>query len=135
MACPYFEPRRVSAPIEGAGRLPLIDEYDGLCHAAAQAFPVPVELRLRCCNHGNSRGTCPHLPKDEVRSSFRYEMVKRTSAALELLLVEERDYAPFRWQTVRYSLEGEALEPEISDSAKQAQIRAFCRSFLEHFPA
>jgi hypothetical protein len=70
-----------------------------------------------------------------MRSSLRYEMVKRTPAALELLLVEERDYAPFRWQTVRYSLEGESLEPEISDIAKQAQIRAFCRSYLERFPA
>jgi len=61
-------------------------------------------------------------------------MVKRTPAALELLLVEERGYAPFRWQTIRYSLAGESLEPEIADVAKQAQIRAFCRSFLEHFP-
>jgi hypothetical protein len=136
MACPYFEPRRVSAPPEHtAARLPLIDEYDGLCRAVGDPFPVPGEVRFRCCNHGNSRGTCVHFPAGEARSALRYEIVGRTAAALDLLLLEERDYAPLTWQTVRYVLAGELLEPEIADIVKQAQIRAFCRSFLDRFPA
>ena len=61
--------------------------------------------------------------------------VGRTAAALDLLLLEERDYTPQAWQSVRYVLAGELIEPEISDVVKQAQIRAFCRSFLDHFPA
>jgi len=135
MACPYFEPQHVNAsPEHAAARMPLIDEYDGLCRAASAPFPVPGQLRFRCCNHGNSRRTCAHFPADEMRSALRYEIIGRTAAALELLLVEERDYAPYAWQTIRYFVAGELLDPEIADVAKQAQIRAFCRSFLEHFP-
>lgn len=136
MACPYFEPQHVNAsPEHAAARMPLIDEYDGLCRAADAPFPIPSQLRFRCCNHGNSRRTCAHFPTGEMRSALRYEIVGRTAAALELLLVEERDYTPHSWQTIRYFVAGELLEPEIADIAKQAQIRAFCRSFLEHFPA
>lgn len=136
MACPYFEPREVTVPAEhAAARLPLIDEYDGLCRACGEPFPVPGEARFRCCNHGNSRGTCAHFPPGETRSALRYEIVGRTAMALDLLLLEERDYAPLAWQTVRYVLAGESLEPEIADGVKQAQIRAFCRSFLARFPA
>jgi hypothetical protein len=135
MACPFFEPRQIAAaPEYAAARLPLIDEYDGLCRVREQPFPVPAEARFRCCNHGNSRGTCAHFPAGEQRSALRYEIVGRTAAALELLLLEERDYAPVAWQTVRYILAGESLEPEIGDIVKQAQIRAFCRSFLDRFP-
>lgn len=127
----------MTAPPEyAAARLPLLDEYDGLCRAAGdRPFPVPGEMRFRYCNHGNSRGTCAHFPAGEQRSAFRYEIVGRTAAALELLLLEERDYAPLAWQPVRYILSGESLEPEIADIVKQAQIRAFCRSFLDRFPA
>jgi len=136
MACPFFEPRQITPlPEYAAARLPLIDEYDGLCRAEEQPFPVPAEARFRCCNHGNSRGTCAHFPAGEQRSALRYEIVSRTAAALELLLLEERDYAPLVWQTVRYLLAGELLEPEIADVVKRAQIRAFCRSFLDRFPA
>jgi hypothetical protein len=136
MACPFFEPRQIAPlPEYAAARLPLIDEYDGLCRAREQASPVPAEARFRCCNHGNSRRTCAHFPAGEQRSAFRYEIVSRTAGALELLLLEERDYAPLAWQTVRYFLAGELLEPEIADIVKQAQIRAFCRSFLDRFPA
>jgi hypothetical protein len=136
MACPYFEPQHVNAsPEHAAARMPLIDEYDGLCRAAGAPFPVPGQLRFRCCNHGNSRRTCAHFPAGEMRSALRYEIVGRTAAALELLLVEERDYTPHSWQTIRYFVAGELLEPEVADLVKQAQIRAFCRSFLEHFPA
>jgi len=41
MACPYFEPQHVNAsPEHAAARMPLIDEYDGLCRAAGALFVV-----------------------------------------------------------------------------------------------
>jgi hypothetical protein len=136
MPCPYFEPRHVNAQSEHAtARLPLIDEYDGLCQARDEPFEVPGELRFRCCNHGNSRGTCSHFPDRETRSSIRYEMVKQTSTTLDLILLEERDYAPAAWRAVRYALASECLDPEVEDACQRAQIRAFCRSFLDRFPA
>jgi hypothetical protein len=136
MACPYFEPQHVNAsPEHSTARMPLIDEYDGLCRTGGEPFPVPGEVRFRCCNHGNSRGACAHFPAAEARSALRYEIVGRTALSLDLLLLEERDYAPRTWQTVRYIVAGELLEPEIADIVKRAQIRAFCRSFLDRFPA
>jgi hypothetical protein len=136
MPCPYFEPQRVAAQPEHANaRLPLIDEYEGVCRAASEPMDVPRELRFHCCNHGNSRGLCGHFPAGEVRSSLRYEMVRQTSAALDVLWLEESEYAPLAWQRVKYLVDRDCLEAETGDACKQAQILAFCRSYLARFPA
>ncbi|HEY3939756.1 MAG TPA: hypothetical protein VGL97_20150 [Bryobacteraceae bacterium] len=135
MPCPYFEPTRVAAePGHATARLPLIDEYDGVCRAASEAIEVPAELRFRCCNHGNSRGLCRHFPADEIRSSLRYEVLRQTAATLDLLWVEEREYAPLAWRQVKYFVDRDCLESETGDLCKQAQILAFCRSYLARFP-
>jgi hypothetical protein len=114
-------------------RLPLIDEYDGLCHAGPETVAVPAGLRFRCCNQGYSRKSCDHFPPAEVRSGLRYSIVRQTAAALELLYIEEQDYAPLRWQRVQYFIESAKLEPQLSDDCARAQILAFCRSYLQRF--
>ena len=135
MPCPCFEPQRVAANRRNfGGRLPLLDEYDGLCHAVPNPFESPPDLRFRCCNHGNSRGTCALFPAGEPRSSIRFDVLKRTTGALELLYVEECSYAPLRWTAVRYSTASGDLEPDLADVCVRAQALAFCRSYLERFP-
>lgn len=94
---------------------------------------APAELRFGCCNHGYSRGTCGRFPADEERSGLRYHLVKQTSATLEVLYIEERQYTPLRWQPVRYFMEGERMEPEIADLCVRAQLLAFCRSYLKRY--
>jgi hypothetical protein len=134
MPCPYFEPRRVAAqPRHANVRLPLIDEYDGVCRAASEAIEVPGELRFGCCNQGNSRGLCGHFPAGETRSALRYDMLRQTPATLDLLWVEESDYAPLAWQRVSYFVDRDCLDTETGDACKQAQILAFCRSYLARF--
>jgi hypothetical protein len=94
---------------------------------------APAALRFRYCNHGYSRGCCERFPDAEPRSGLRYSIVARTVAGLQVLCVEERNYAPSHWQSVRYFVEGERLEPEPRDRCLQAQLLAFCRSYLKRF--
>jgi hypothetical protein len=134
MPCPYFEPQRV-VPLSqvGNGRLPLLQEHDGLCRAGPQPFEAPAEMRFRYCNHGYSRGACQHFPSQETRSALRYELKPVTKTELEVMVIEERDYAPGAWRVVRYSTHHEQLEPEIQDPCVRAQILALCRTYLSHF--
>jgi len=135
MPCPHFEPQIVVARPERVGaRLPLIDEYDGLCHATPEELAVPAELRFRCCNHGYSRGCCERIPLGEHRSSLRYDVVRRTTTTLELICIEEEDYAPLRWRSVKYVVANDSLRPEVDDHCVRAQAIAFCRSYLQRFP-
>jgi hypothetical protein len=132
MPCPYFEPRNIVEPRRPNARLPLIDEYDGLCHADSAPVEAPVEVRFRYCNHGYSRGCCERFPSVETRSSLRYTVVRHTGSALDLICIEEQNYTPLRWRALQYLLESECLEPEIDDACMRAQAVAFCRSYLKH---
>jgi len=135
MPCPYFEPQRVVAhPQHSKARLPLLDEYDGLCRAVPAVEQVPAERRFSCCNHGYSRGFCEHFPVIEARSAFRYTIVRHSADALEILCIEEQNYAPLRWHATQYFPETGRLEPEVADPCMRAQVLVLCRSYLERFP-
>lgn len=134
MPCPYFEPRQTVSPATPNARLPLIDEYDGVCRAQGEAFPVEAAVRFRLCNHGNVRHHCGRFPAEEQRSSFRFEVVSRSLAKLELLFIEEEFYSPKAWRKLAFQIDGERLEPAPVNSCEHAQILAFCRSYLKHYP-
>ncbi len=135
MPCPYFEPQRVVAhPQYVHARLPLIEEYEGACHAGAEPLAAPEDRRFRCCNHGYSRGMCNYFPEGELRSGLRYDVRGRSSEMLQVLWIEEQTFAPARWQVVSYSITTEQLDPEIADGCLRAQLLAFCRSYLRRFP-
>ncbi len=136
MPCPYFEPQRVASdPQHATARLPLLEEYDGLCHALGEPLGVAPTLRFQYCNHGYSRGSCERFPAGETRSGVRYTVVRQTAAALEILCVEERDYAPLRWHSLQYFFDTECIDPELPDHCIRAQILAFCRSYRKRFSA
>lgn len=136
MPCPFFEPQRVAPdPLHPGARVPLLEEYDGKCHAVAEAFAAPADLRFQCCNHGYSRGACASFPVAETRSSIRLDILRSDTAALEILYLEECDHAPLRWQTIRYALGSEILDPDPIDICARAQVLAFCRSYLRRFGA
>ncbi len=135
MPCPYFEPRQaVTEPSKPNARVPLIDEYDGLCRATQDALPVDPSLRMRLCNHGNACGVCARFPRNDERSAFRYEMERRSATQLELLFIEESRYAPLRWHRHCFKIESEQFEPEINETCQRAQLLAFCRSYLRRHP-
>ena len=134
MPCPLFEPvRAVPNPQHPNARLPLIEEHDGICHAAPEPVETPSELRFQYCNHGYSVNCCRHLPAEEKRSALRYSVVAHTDNALELMCVAEKDYAPVYWLRVQYIVATDQLEPALKDVCMQAQALAFCRSYLRRF--
>lgn len=124
-----------AAPKHASARLPLIDEYDGLCRAQPEPVAAPTELRFRCCNHGYSQGLCEILPVAGARSCFRYTVLAHSSAGLEIICIEEQNYAPLRWHPTQYRLATGGLEPDLADHCMRAQALAFCRSYLERFPS
>lgn len=131
MPCPFFEPRRLAGnPRHPGARLPLFDEYEGFCQAGTAPVIAPEAVRFEHCNRGYSRGCCDRFPPGELRSGLRYDIVERSAAALLVLCIEEQDYTPLRWHSVRYFLEGERLEPEPPDGCVRAQLLAFCRGYL-----
>ncbi len=135
MPCPYFEPLTPVVHVTHPNaRLPLLDEYDGLCHADAAGLPPPPDARFRCCNHGYSRGVCERLPDDrEMRSAMRYNVVAHTAAILEVLCVEELNHSPGRYFTLTYDVSACALHTAAIDPVTRAQVAAFCRSYLKRF--
>jgi len=136
MPCPYFEPQRVVAePTHLNARLPLIDEFDGLCRASSEPLPVPHTSRLRLCNHGNARGQCAQFPADAKCTSVRFDVLGRSVSNLDLLFVEESLYAPLSWRPLTFVIDTERLDPDPADPCERAQLLAFCRSYLRRYPA
>ena len=135
MPCPYFEPRHIARnPAHPNARLPLIEEYDGVCHAGAESAPVPEAARFRCCNHGYSQGECGRMPAAEKNSCSRFGVLRRADDCLDLIYLEEQDYAPARMQRIRFSISTGALDPEVTEPCARAQVQAFCRSYVRRFP-
>lgn len=131
MPCPFFEPLHPAAhPRDPAARLPLVEEYDGTCHASNEAFPCPADRRFSQCNHGYSRGVCSFFPPRESRSCMRFSVVALNPAEITLLCVEERDYAPLGWRSYIFLRGAETIEPDPGDVCIRAQMVAFCRSYL-----
>jgi hypothetical protein len=134
MACPHFEPQRATQQAKHpAARLPLIDEYDGICHAGDGQSEIPASARFRFCNHGYSRGECGQEVSATAPSCIRFELTGCEEASLEMLVIEEQDYAPVRWSKVTFKTADDRIEPDIADPCVRAQVRAFCHSYLRHF--
>ena len=135
MPCPYFEPQTIVRDAQHPrARLPLLDEYDGLCRAQAIPLHAPTELRFAYCNQGYSRGYCGRFPADDGRSGLRYTITSRNAATLEILWIEEQEFVPLRWHSVRYLPASSQFDPEPSNECMRAQLLAFCRSYLRRFP-
>jgi len=56
-----------------------------------------------------------------VRSSQRFDVVGGSQAWLEILQVDELNYAPVAWRRVKYSIAGDSLEPDVSDTCARAR--------------
>jgi hypothetical protein len=131
MPCRYFEPLQIVAiPFHRNARLPLINEYDGSCHASPESAAVPAESRFAGCNHGNRDNPCGRFPASDERIVLRFTISKESSEELEVLAIEEANHRPIRWQTVRFVLGSEELWPDRTDICQRAQILAFCRSYV-----
>jgi hypothetical protein len=134
MPCPFFEPKTITSAVNpSAGRRPLIDEYDGLCHAQCEPVPVPEDARFGWCNHGNSKGACSFFPAAEARSCLRYQVTEYKERSMRVLCIEEQGHAPLRWYSVMYLAGEERFEPDPEDVCVRSQLLAFCRSYLARF--
>lgn len=132
MPCRYFEPLQiVPTPFHPNARLPLIDEYDGLCHADAQPVSIPAGSRFAGCNHGNRDNPCERFPVASERVVLRLTVAKQEPDALEILAIEEENHTPLRSRRVRFLLGSEELMPDFAEACQRAQLVAFCRSYLK----
>jgi hypothetical protein len=133
MPCPFFEPHLVTVePQDASARLPLIDDYEGFCRADSNRIPATTADRFRC-NHGYSRGVCTHFPSSDPRSAHRFHVMKVEAETIQILWVEEQNYAPARWESVQYSIATGTMTPVPPDECLRAQILAFCSSYYRRF--
>lgn len=127
MSCPYFEPTEpTSEPVFRNARLPLIEQYDGFCHA----HPELVHSTESCCNHGYARGQCERLPAEEKNKAHRFSLIRQGPDELELLFIGEEEYSPVFSRQLHFSVAGNCLKEHDLDCCVAAQAVAFCRSYL-----
>ena len=131
MCCPHFLPeRRAAGPNEGAGPLPLGDEWQGICGADhPPAGPLSGPAALRLCNMGYARGTCSRFPAAEGPDAVRFIVSRDDGDVIRIQFVEERDHHPYRNGWLEYSRSGAAFagspEPNLA-----RQARAYTESYL-----
>jgi hypothetical protein len=134
MACPYFEPQHVASDAKHPlARLPLLEEYDGVCRAAPQPFSPEAGHRFQYCNQGNVEGACSHFPLTGVATSFRYHVAASDTLHLEVLMVEEKQHWPHSWRRIHFQIATGQLNPAEPDPVICAQLLAFCNSYLKRF--
>jgi hypothetical protein len=127
MTCPYFEPLEpLAEPAFHNARLPLIEQYGGLCRVRAE----PIQSTETCCNHGYARGLCERFPAEVKNTAHRFSLLRRNPEELELLFIREEDYAPALNYQLHFSVIGNCLGEHDLDSCIAAQALAFCRSYL-----
>jgi hypothetical protein len=130
MACPYFEPSSVAVPASRPGvRLPLIDEYSGLCHAAQLPCEPAPAVRPIGCNQGYAHG-CANHPSRIAASAMRYSITAQSPEELHIIWIEEQGYAPIRQGTIRFEIRQGKLTPAPESPVMASQLFAFCRSYL-----
>jgi hypothetical protein len=127
--CPLFEPRgRVSEPRTPSPRLPLIYEFDGICHAGQPM--ATADQRFQYCNRGNAKGNCANFPNSLAITAIRFTVTARSANRMTVMMVEEHNHWPGAWRTIDFMLEEKRLDPEISDVCQRAQILCFCNAYL-----
>ncbi len=130
MPCPLFEPlRKVTEPRTPSPRLPLLYEFEGICHAGET--DVSPDHRFHYCNRGNAQGNCASFPEDYAISAIRFSVTSRTPQILTVLMLEEHNHWPGARKTIEFLIEQRQLQPQISDICRHAQILNFCVSYLE----
>lgn len=131
MPCPVFCPTRVAdRSLQLLGRLPLIDQYEGICTAHSEPYAPDQQTLFRYCNQGYSNGCCSRYPIHEEISCLRYSITRRTSEALQVICVEETAHEPRRWHHFEYLLQASDLKGEAPTECMRAQAIAFCQSYL-----
>lgn len=128
MPCPYFEPDApLARPAYENGRLPLIEEHSGKCLRTAAGYEC---LDYAACNQGYARGICANFPSEQANGAFRYSLVRRSGDEMEILWISEEEYSPIASRHLHFSITGNCvLEHEIG-ACIQAQVAAFCQSYL-----
>ena len=137
MPCPVFRPTRVvDERIYTNGRLPLIDEYEGICTAPGGSLAPDRETLFRCCNHGYSHGACSRLPSQAKFSCMRYSVLSRTPHSLHIICVEEINHEPRQWHRLEYLIDQADLRLDLQGcpptECVRAQAVAFCRAYVRH---
>jgi hypothetical protein len=116
---------------EGSARLPLLYEFEGVCHGGDEV--ATPEHRFRYCNRGNAKGQCHSFPAALATSAIRFNVTGKTAQELTVLVMEEQDHWPSTWAQFKFVIAEQRLEPEIEEVCRRAQVFQFCRSYLDKF--
>lgn len=108
-------------------RLPLIEDYAGRCLNVPES---KEEAQGYQCNHGYARGLCERFPANEKNGAKRYSLLGRDGEQLNVLLINEEEYAPAGTRLLHFSISTNELLERDLDTATAAQAVAFCRSYL-----
>src|SRR5438128_1799213 len=127
MACPFFEPLApVVHPESRNGRLPLIQEYEGVCHASGTETIASGSV----CNHGYAQGQCERYPNSEPSVALRYSVLHRKGGELQVMCIAEENHSPVRSMRLHFSSDLNGITERDLEACLMAQAVAFSRSYL-----
>jgi hypothetical protein len=128
MPCPYFEPDApIATPAFHNSRLPLIEEYSGRCIRTSTSRRASD---YAACNQGYARAICENFPNQQTNGAWRYSFVRRDQDQLEILWIGEEEHFPVLSRPLHFSIAADCLVEKEVDCCVQAQVTAFCRSYL-----
>ena len=128
MPCPWFWPTR---PLEEGRwavppRVPLIDPWQGECHAGADwAIPDEETVRARC-NCGYAAGACSRFVEGRG-DAVRFHVLEHSPASFRILYCYERECWPQQRGVIEYdAVDGRAA---CEDELLGRQVEAFASAY------
>ncbi len=125
MACPYFEPTKLS--VDAKTLRPLRNFWSGVCHAEpAQPFEQSDQnLLSECCNMGYARNKCARFPNASGPDAVRFTVVRDAGRMVVVSFAVEKNHLPRSEQSFAVSHPNHLIEQ---------QARAYLAGYLRIKP-
>ncbi|HZU27725.1 MAG TPA: hypothetical protein VFA04_19495 [Bryobacteraceae bacterium] len=128
MPCPWFCPTR---PLEDGRwavppRVPLIEPWEGECHAGAEPVTPDNDTARTRCNSGYARGACDRFAEGRG-DAVRFHVTASAPDRLQILYSYERDCWPSNHGVVEYDIA--SSHAECDDAILRKQAEAFALTY------
>ena len=134
MACPYFEPTKLS--VDARTLRPLRNFWSGVCHAEpGHPFEQADQALLNeCCNMGYARDKCSRFPAASGPDAVRFTVVRDAGQMIQVSFAVEKNHLPYAQGLLEYSREQESFVVSLPNGLIEQQARAYLAGYLRVKP-
>jgi hypothetical protein len=134
VACPYFEPTKLS--VDAKTLRPLRNFWSGMCHAEpAQPFEQSDQNVLsECCNMGYARNKCSRFPEVSGPDAVRFTVVRDAGRMVVVSFAVEKNHLPYAQGLLEYSRVEQSFVVSHPNRLIEHQARAYLAGYLRVKP-